>query len=341
MKGALTPRRCCLSIAGYVALALLVVAIAPLIGAERIELANVRDDLIGSREWTADTRILVNHRLSRVLLGFLAGGTLALVGSVFQVVLRNPLASPTTLGVTGGGALGAVLAIYVPHLAIRAGPFSSVQVFSLLGSAIVLGLIWLIAKRPIGLSMHSLLLAGVTIGILCTALSGMIRYLARPEVLVTMEHWTMGGVAVVGYGEIAATLPMLCVGTVLLFMQMPALNHLALGDEMALGHGIDVGSVQRLSFVGAGVATAGVVSVVGPIGFIGLLVPHAVRRLSGFDHRIVLCGSFLAGGALLVLCDAVARTIVAPTEIPVGIITTVVGAPFFIYLLVGRSRGTG
>jgi len=148
-----------------------------------------------------------------------------------------------------------------------------------------------------------------------------------------MDHWLMGGLDIVGYRSLAALLPLLLPGAGMLFMQMGSYNLLALGEEMALGYGVDVISVQRLSLIGGGLATAGAVSIAGPIGFVGLLVPHAVRRLSGFDHRILLPASFLAGGTLLVICDTIARTIVAPTEMPVGIITALVGGPFFIYLL--------
>jgi len=117
-------------------------------------------------------------------------------------------------------------------------------------------------------------------------------------------------------------------------MQMKYLNHLTLGEEMATGYGVDVLTVQRLSFIGGSMATASVVALTGPIGFVGLIVPHAIRKLSGFDHRITLPASFLVGGAFLVICDTIARTVLTPTEIPVGIITAIVGVPFFIHILV-------
>jgi iron complex transport system permease protein len=184
--------------------------------------------------------------------------------------------------------------------------------------------------------MNTLLLAGVTVSILCGAMTQLIRYLASPNQMVMMDHWMMGGLDVIGYRELSALLPLLLPGLTLLLSQMGTLNHLSLGEEMALGQGIDVATVQKLSFIGGGLATTGAVSLAGPIGFVGLLVPHAVRRLSGFDHRILLPGSFLAGGAFLVACDTVARTVVSPTEMPVGIITALVGGPFFVYLLLKK-----
>lgn len=341
MTRLLTRRQWFFSLLLYLGFALAALGIAPFIGSEPIDGRQVFEDIgsgAGSNDWHTDTKIFIEHRLPRVLLSFLVGGSLALVGSVFQVILRNPLAAPYTLGVTGGGSVGAVLAISIPGWAISIGPFSSVQLMAMLGSGLCMGLIYVMARRSEGLSMNTLLLAGVTIGILCLALMQLIRYLANPHLLVSMDRWMMGGLDIVGYRQLATIFPLLVPGVGLMFMQMGSLNHLSLGEEMALGHGVDVGAVQKASFIAGALATGSVVSLAGPIGFVGLLVPHAVRRLSGFDHRVILPGAFLAGGALLVACDTVARTIFAPTEMPVGIITAIVGGPFFIYLLLKKSK---
>jgi iron complex transport system permease protein len=316
----LTPSRCLLRIAAYAVPCLLVIAAAPFVGSHR-----------------TTAQILWELRVPRVLLGLLAGGTLALVGASLQVILRNPLATPYTLGVTGGGALGAVIAIAVPGLHLAVGPLSTVQIFALAGCGATLLLIYVFARRPEGISMPTLLLAGVTIGILCGALSLLVRYLADPKLLVAMDRWVMGGLDVVGYAKLGSMAPLLLPGLGLLVLQVPTLNHLSLGEEMAAGHGVDVAGVHREVFFGAGLATAAVVSVTGPIGFVGLIVPHAVRRLSGFDHRVVLPASFLLGGAFLVACDALARTLIAPSEMPVGILTALIGGPVFIWILLRRK----
>ena len=329
----MTRRKWVIYVLCYLLLAAAAVAVGPMVGAESLDLATVIRQLFSGEGFSIDTEIFMFQRLPRVLLAILAGGSLALVGSVFQVILRNPLAAPYTLGVTGGSAVGAVLAISVPALAFSAGPFNSPQILSLAGAAVTLGLLYAIARRPDGVSMNTLLLAGVTVGILCSAIILLIRYLASPDLLVAMDRWLMGGLDVVGYGELATILPLVVPGIGLLFMQASSLNHLSIGSEMATGHGVDVRSVQRICFFAGGLTTAGVVSLAGPIGFVGLLVPHMVRRISGLDHRVVLVGSFMAGGAFLVISDAIARTIVAPTEMPVGVITAVIGGPFFVYLL--------
>jgi len=337
MSGALTRRRWLVTLSAYLALFLAALVVSPLIGSERISLARAVEGLFSGRPEAA-AHILFYQRLPRVLLGLLAGGSLALAGAGFQVILRNPLAEPLTLGATGGAAVGAYLAISVPALAVSLGPFSSVQVLALAGAAAALGVVYRLARRPHGMSMNTLLLAGVTISILAGGIILFVRYLADPYQLVSMDRWIMGGLDIVGYSRLGSILPFLLPGLVLIGSQCPALNHLALGEGMAAGHGVEVEKVQKMIFVGGGLATAAVVSVTGPIGFVGLIVPHAVRRLSGFDQRVVLPASFLLGGAALALCDTAARTALAPQELPVGVITALVGGPLFIRILLGRRR---
>jgi len=342
MKGILTRSRfiCLLSI--YFAFAVGAVVIAPLFGDVEISLQNVCREIFGG-EIGSDSEIFVGLRLPRVILGLLAGGALAIVGASFQVVLRNPLATPFTLGITGGGSLGAVLAISFPVLAWSFGPFSTIQLFALLGSFVALGFIYVVARRTAGLSMNIVLLAGVTFGIFTGAIILLIQYHAKPDELVNMHRWMMGGLDIGGFDGLLGLLPLLVPALVVIVMQAPQLNHLALGEEMAAGHGIDVARVQRRTLIAGGVATAAVVSLTGPIGFVGLIIPHIVRKLSGNDQRIVLPASFALGGTLLVVCDVIARTIIPPTEIPVGVITAMVGGPIFIILLVTRqaqTRGT-
>lgn len=337
LKSTATLRHCCLTLTGYALFALLILILAPLLGSESLSFQTIFQDLTSSQPWHIDTSIFINQRLPRVFFAFLVGASLAVTGAVFQVILRNPLATPYTLGVTGGGTVGAYIAISIPTLTIHLGPFSSVQLFALAGATLTLLLIFLLSRRPEGISVFALLLTGVTIGIFCSAIVLLLSYFASPNLLVAMNRWTMGGVDIIGFGPLATLLPLLLPGLGLLFLQTPALNHIALGDEMALGHGVDVAALQRYAFIGGGLTTAAVVSLAGPIAFVGLIIPHIVRRLSGYDHRIVLPASFLAGGAFLVLCDGIARTIIAPTEMPVGIITAITGAPFFIHLLLRRK----
>ena len=214
---------------------------------------------------------------------------------------------------------------------------SSVQFYALLGSLSTMASIYLLARRRERFSTLKLLLAGVTLGLICAALIMFVRYLADPHKLVIMDRWLMGGLDVRGYRSLASVLPLYLPALVLLFSQMNVLNHLAFGEELAAGRGINVSAVQVAIFVGGSVLTASVVSVAGPIGFVGLIIPHAFRLLLGPDHRVLLFASFFGGGAFLAVADTFARTAFAPTELPVGVLTAMIGGPFFLMLLLRKS----
>ncbi len=309
--------------------------IAPFIGGTKIPFRDIL--FMGQSDLSSvHVEIFWYQRVPRVILAACVGGSLALVGACFQVILHNPLAEPYTLGVTGGASVGAVSAILIPGLLISWGPFSTVQLFSLLGAMLALFFLYFVSKQLDGFAIHTLLLAGITISIVSAGLILGFRYVASPNYLMQMDRWLMGGLDVVGYRELSALFPLLLPGLGLLFSCMVEVNHLSLGEELAAGHGVDVASVQRRIFFGGGLTTAAVVSLSGPIGFVGLIIPHAVRGLSGYDQRIVLPGSFLLGGAFLVACDTIARTILSPRELPVGIITALIGGPVFIRILLKR-----
>lgn len=318
----------------YLLFAVLTVLSCPFIGAESLNIKLILQDFSDQTISHIDTDIFVYQRLPRVFLAFAAGAVLAVAGNTFQIILRNPLATPYTLGVTGGASVGAYLAIAYPLLYFKIGNISSVQFMSIAGAGLIVMLIYIVSRKKRGLSIYTMLLAGVTISIMCGAFIILIRYLTKPHLLVSLDRWTMGQLDTVGFESLYSILPLAVAGLILIGLQVRSLNHISLGEQMALGHGVDVASVQRYCFIGGSIATAAVVSVAGPIGFIGLIVPHIVRKLSGFDNRIVMFGCFCLGGAFLVLCDALARIIIAPIEIPVGVITALLGGPCFIYLLI-------
>lgn len=307
----------------------------PWVGAERIDAAVVLRGL-GSGVSSADATILWSQRIPRVLLALAVGGGLAVAGAALQVLFRNPLAEPWTLGIAGGAALGAFAAHLFPVLRVWAGPLSSVQALALAGAGAVLGLMLGVCRRPRGPGVHVLLLGGITISILCSGLVALLVYFVSPFEFMSLHRWMTGGLDVLGYRDLGALALLAGPGLVLLFGQMREYNHLALGNEVALGHGVDTQSVLRRTVLGVGLVTAGVVSLAGPIGFVGMLVPHAARALVGADHRRVLPTAFLLGGTVLAVCDAIGRTVLAPTELPVGIVTAVCGAPVFLVVLFRR-----
>lgn len=285
-------------------------------------------------------QIVFRQRLPRVVLGALVGFGLGLAGTAFQAILRNPLADPYTLGVASGSAVGAVVAISFP-VSLALGPFTTVQLAALLGAGLIMLLIYRIGSSGREFRVEALLLGGVTVALVASSGILLIRTVTDPTHLVAIDRWLMGGLVVIGSRDIAAILPLLLPGVVVLLQLGGAFNQLALGEELAHGRGVDPASVQRWAFCAASLVTAAVVSVAGPIGFVGMIVPHAVRRVVGVDHRVVLPCAALAAAAFLVACDAVARTVVAPTELPVGVVTAIVGGPVFVGILMRSARRMG
>jgi iron complex transport system permease protein len=317
MSTTLTRRKFAMLLSAYLLLSAAVLCTTPFFGSEPLDIKNVLEGVVGEK-LPVDAQIFSSIASRGYCSRSWLVGVLAVSGSALQVVLRNPLAEPFILGIAGGGAVGAVIAISVPGLLIRMGPLSSVQLFSLVGCLLCIWAIYRFSLSPAGISMTTILLAGVTINILCGATILLLRYVVSPNLLVAMDRWMMGGLDVIGFRELFTLVPLVVPGLGLLLFQGASLNQLALGEEMALGHGVHVASVQKQVLLGTGLACAGAVSLAGPIGFVGLIIPHAVRRVSGVDHRLVLPACFCLGGSFLAICDLAARTVVAPTEMPVG-----------------------
>ncbi len=323
------------TLAVFGAVAVAAVAMAPLVGSTRIDLGRALD-------WSApfaenvDAQILFVARLPRALAGALVGSTLAAAGVVFQALLRNPLATPFTLGVSAGASLGAMLAITFDWRVAVAG-LSPVPVASFVGSLAAVAVVYALAQaRQRGLSTNVLLLAGVTMNAFFSAIILFVQYFADFTQGFRTIRWLMGDLDVSSYAPLGAALPLVALSGVAFAWLPRPLNLLSLGPESAEARGVDVERTQRVAFVSASLATGAAVSVAGPIGFIGIVVPHLVRLLVGADHRLVLPASALFGAAFLVACDVLARTLLAPVELPVGVITALVGGPFFLWLLVTR-----
>jgi iron complex transport system permease protein len=280
-----------------------------------------------------EARILTEVRLPRVSLGFLAGAALATAGMAFQALFRNALATPYTLGVSAGASLGA--AIYV-HLGITASIAGiPAYAFAALGGALFsIGLVYAVALATPGFSSSTLLLAGVAISFLFTSVILAIQYIGDVSTSFRIGRWLLGGLEVVGFDPVVHVLPFAVLGMGILLAISRDLDLLVIGEESAAARGVPVAAVKQLVFAAASFMVGGVVATCGPIGFVGLVVPHIGRMLLGPKHRTLGPFSVLAGGTFLVACDTVGRTVVAPVEIPVGIITALIGGPFFLVLLV-------
>ena len=329
-------RRLLTTVPAFGLFTLAVLILAPTIGSTSISLARVFDTSI---PWSdnVDAQIFFVARLPRVLAGALVGSTLAAAGVVLQALLRNPLATPFTLGVSAGAALGAMLAISF-RLDVGLLGVSSVPVASFLGSIVAIAIVyWLASSQKRGLSTNVLLLAGVTLNSFFSAVILFVQYLSDHTDAFRTIRWLMGDLDVSSYDPVLAALPFLLLAFASFAVLPRALNLLTLGEDVAASRGVDTGRAQRLAFFSASLATGAAVSLGGPIGFIGIVVPHLVRLLVGSDNRIVLPAATLFGAGFLVLCDVVSRVAMAPLELPVGIVTAMIGGPFFLWLLVRRS----
>ncbi len=324
------------TIAGFGTLAIATCVLAPLVGTTPISLTRALDPSIPFDQ-NVDAQIFFVARLPRVLAGALVGSTLASAGVVFQAMLRNPLATPFTLGVSAGASLGAMLIIVFGGV-LTLGPISTVPAASLAGAAAAAAMVyWLATRQGHALSTSVLLLAGVTLNSFLSAIIMFVQYFADFAQIYRAVRWIMGDLDIGGFDPLIASLPLVIVAFAIFALLPSSLNLLSIGKDAAAARGVDVARAQRLAFFSASVATAAAVSLAGPIGFVGIVVPHLVRLLVGVDHRIVLPASALFGAAFLVACDLVARTILAPVEIPVGVVTAMIGGPFFLWLLVRKS----
>lgn len=328
-------RRLARVVVGFGAAALLALVLAPLAGSTRVDLLRALDPTIPFAA-NVDAQILFVARLPRTLAAALVGSALAASGVVLQALLRNPLATPFTLGISAGSSLAAMLALTFGS-ALTIGGLSPVPFASFVGSIGAVSIVYGLARaRRHGLSTDVLLLAGVTLNAFFSALVLLVQYFADAAETLRTVRWLMGTLDVASYVPIVTALPFFVAAAALFAWIARPLNLLALGPDAAAARGVDVLGAQRVAFLSASLATGAAVSLAGPVGFVGIIVPHLVRLVVGADHRLVLPGAALLGAAFLTVCDVGARTLFAPMELPVGIITAVTGGPFFLWLLVTR-----
>jgi len=299
-----------------------------------------RIPLIGSfitADWPSTWEtIILQMRLPRVTLGFLVGASLSIAGASFQGLLRNPLADPYTIGVSSGAALGATIALFLQTtLGFTFQP--GIPFFAFLGASIALFFIYNLARVGRVVPVTTLLLAGVVVSSFLSAVISLLMLLAG-EHIRGIFFWLVGGLSLRTWSHVFLVLPYVIIGSAVIFFWSRDLNVILLGEEAAANLGIDVERVKKIVLVAASLITGAVVSVSGMIGFVGLIIPHGVRMIVGPDHRVLIPTSALVGGIYLIWIDSLARIIMAPVEVPVGIITAFLGAPFFIYLLRSKRK---
>ncbi len=285
--------------------------------------------LLSSEPLSKNGAILFRIRLPRALLAGLVGGGLAMAGASFQALLRNPLADPYILGVSGGSAFFAILGmIFLTSLG-----FATIPIFAFFGAILAILLVLAVARTRGRLPVITLLLAGVVVNAFFSALVMFILSVTSISHLPSAIFWMMGDLSAKNYSTLAAVSLYYLPGIALLLGLSRDFNLMALGEESAEQLGVNIERTKLLTFISASLITAVAVSVSGLIGFVGLMVPHIIRLIFGPDHRLLISASFLFGATFLVLCDLIARTVISPAELPVGVITAILGGPFFIWLL--------
>ena len=310
---------------------------APFLGMETISPGDI---LTGNAsELTAD--IFWRIRVPRVLIAFIAGAVLAISGMTFQALFRNPLATPFTLGVSSGAAFGAALYVRL-GLAFSVVVADGQSLFAFLGAVLALGIVYGLTRMRHGFSTATMLLAGVAVSFFFSSFLLFIQYMSDFTSSFRIVRWLMGGLEIVGYRPVMTLLPPAVIGTVVVALVVRELNLVSVGENIATSRGVDTARIKTILFAAVSLMVGTVVSVTGPIGFVGMMSPHICRLLVGHDHRYLLPVSFVFGGMFLVVCDTIARTVISPAEVPVGVITALLGGPFFLWLLLGfRNGGSG
>lgn len=331
-------RRLAVALVVLGAVLVVVAGIALFVGSAALSPRAVARVLAGRAEaGSVESIVTLGLRLPRIAVAALAGGALAVAGVAFQGLTRNPLAEPSVLGISSGAAFGVVVA-QMFGLGLTPLEALGVTACAFAGALLAAAAVYLISAVPAGLPIQTLLLAGVIVGIFFSSAITVVISIVDFNRLGGVIHWLLGNLAPIPPASLAMFAALSLVGFGLIVGQARQLNVLALGEEAALQLGVDAERLKRRIFFGAALLTGTVVAFTGPIGFVGLIVPHMLRRVLGEDHRLLVPTALVAGGAFLLAADTIARNIVAPAELSVGVITAFCGAPFFIYLLRARGR---
>jgi len=280
--------------------------------------------------------IIINIRLPRIILSALIGAGLSVVGCVFQAIFKNPMADPYVLGISSGSALGASISI-VMGISSMAFGIAGTTFFAFIGAIFTTVLVYFIAKTGTKLPTNTLLLAGVSVSFLFSSINSLIMIFNRDRV-EQIVFWTMGSLASATWKQVISLFLFVIIGFILIIIYSRDLNLMLMGDETACNLGIEVNFVKKFLLIVSSIIIASCVSVSGVIGFVGLIVPHITRMIVGPNHKVLIPFSTLGGAIFMIICDTLSRILAPPAEIPVGAITALFGAPYFIYLLIKNKK---
>ncbi len=311
-----------------VVLSLSLTAVAPWIGMQRIGWGDVFD---GNNPLLAN--IFWNLRLPRTLTAFVAGCGLAMGGVAFQALFRNPLAEPFTLGVSAGASAGIAFALYWGGGAVFFGLVSTENLYAFIGALIAIGVVYAFSRLRSDFGAATLLLSGVAVSFFFSSLVMLLQHMVDPHNAARIFRAMIGGIAAAGQKQLVLTIPFVVLGVFLTGRHSRELDIISCGDDVAVTRGVDTAKVRKRLFIGVSLMVGGITALCGPIGFIGLIAPHICRILVGPEHGRLLVGSACFGGMFLVAADLVAKTVIAPNELPVGVVSSLCGAPFFLWLL--------
>lgn len=313
----------------FVIITLLVILSSPLIGMTFISFGDILEPSTTSTAYYVFWEI----RVPRVLFAFLAGAGLAMSGMAFQALFRNPLATPFTLGVSSGAAFGAAIAINI-GMNISIFTITGTSIFAFLGALLSIIIVYLLSRIGPTFTTATMLLAGVAINFFFSSFILFLQYISDFTHSFRIIRWLMGELGIIGYDAVFSITPFIIGGCAVLYFLKNELNLLTVGEDIAISRGVKIDTVKKVIFLVTSLMVGGIVSICGPIGFVGIMVPHICRLLIGAHHDYLIPAVFLFGGCFLVLCDTLARTIISPAEIPVGVITALLGGPFFLWLLI-------
>jgi iron complex transport system permease protein len=307
------------------------------IGSSNINSMDIIAYIFNSSNVSVSTGIIISEiRLPRIILAFIVGAGLAVAGSVFQAIIRNPMVDPYIIGISAGAGTGVMLALFF-GIEIAVFNLNPIPAFAFLGAVLTVFTVYQLARVGRKLPVLTFLLAGVAVSFILNSLMSFLMVL-RTENLQQLVYWLMGSLAGSSWADIRMILPYFLFALAVIIFYLKDLNILLLGEESAAHLGLNVERIKVILLGAASLITASVVSVSGSIGFIGLVVPHITRMIIGPDHRKLIPLAAVVGGTFLLIADTAARTIMAPMELPVGIITALAGGPYFIYLLRNKSK---